>query len=60
MFKDMGVKTFYIGECIGDSKRATVMLEGPENVLYNIFTSLEMKPIFEASGNIYEGTKITR
>ena len=25
MFKEMGVKTFYIGECIGDSKRATVM-----------------------------------
>ena len=32
MFKEMGVKTFYIGECIGDSKRATVMFEGPENV----------------------------
>ena len=45
MFKEMGVKTFYIGECIGDSKRATVMFEGPENVLYNIFISPKTKPI---------------
>ena len=60
MFKEMGVKTFYIGECIGDSKRATVMFEGPENVLYNIFISPETKPIVEASGHIYEETKITR
>ena len=49
MFREMGVKTFYNGECIGDSKRATVMLEGPENVLYNIFISPETKPIVEAS-----------
>ena len=41
MFKEMGVKTFYIGECIGDSKRATVMFEGPENVLYNILWSFK-------------------
>ena len=26
MFKDMGVKIFYIGECREDNKRATVML----------------------------------
>ena len=54
------VKTFYIGECIGNSKRATVMFEGPENVLYNIFISPETKPIVEASGHIYEETKVTR
>ena len=59
MFREMGVKTFYIGECIEDSKRATVMFEGPENVLYNIFISLK-KPIVEASGHIYVETKITR
>ena len=59
MFKEMGVKTFYIGESIGDSKRATVMFEGQEN-FYNIFTSPATKPIVEASGHIYEGTKITR
>ncbi len=49
MFKEMGVKTFYIGECIGDSKRATFMFEGPENVLYNIFSvrkqSLLLRPL---------------
>ena len=33
-FKQMGIKTFYIGQFIKDSKRATVMLEGAENVLY--------------------------
>ena len=60
MFKEMGVRTFYIGESMGDPKRATVMFEGPENVLYNIFTSPETKPIVEASAHIYEGTKITR
>ena len=36
MFKEMGVKTFYIGQCKDDPKRATVMLERPENVLYDI------------------------
>ena len=30
MFKEMGVKTFYIGQCKDDPKRATVMLEGPK------------------------------
>ena len=59
MFKEMGIKTFYIGESMGDPKRATVMFEGPKNVLYKIFTSPETKPIVEASGHIYEETKIT-
>tara|TARA_B100000579_G_scaffold435669_1_gene459531 strand:- start:1872 stop:2168 length:297 start_codon:yes stop_codon:yes gene_type:complete len=60
MFKDMGVKIFYIGECREDNKRATVMFEGPENILYDIFINPDTKPIVEASGHIYEGTKITR
>ena len=60
MFNEMGVKSFYIGECLGEPKRATVMFEGPKNVLYDIFTSQETKPIVEASGHIYAGTKITR
>ena len=60
MFREMGGKNFYIGECIGDSKRATVIFEGPENILYNIFISPKAKPIVEASGHIYEETKITR
>ena len=33
MFRAMGVKTFYIGEYIGDSKRATVMFEGQQNFI---------------------------
>ena len=60
MFKEMGVKTFYIGKSLDDPKRATVIFQGPENTLYDIFMNPETKPIVEASGHIYEGTKITR
>ena len=60
MFKEMGVKTFYIGKSLDDPKRATVMFQGSINVLYDIFINPETKPIVEASGHIYEGTKITR
>ena len=60
MFAEMGVKTFFIGVCKDDPKRATVMFQGPEDVLYNIFTNPETKPIVEASGHVYEGTVITR
>ena len=60
MFNEMGVKTFYIGKSFDDPKRATVMFQGSVNVLYNIFINPETKPIVEASGHIYEGTKITR
>ena len=60
MFNEMGVKTFYIGKSLDDPTRASVMFQGPENVLYDIFINPETKPIVEASGHIYEGTKITR
>ena len=60
MFDEMGVKTFYLGKSLDDPTRATVMFQGPENVLYDIFINPETKPIVEASGHIYEGTKITR
>ena len=60
MFKEMGVKTFYIGKSLDDPQRATVIFQGPENTLYDIFMNPETKPIVEASGHIYEGTKITR
>ena len=60
MFKEMGVKTFYIGKSLDDPQSATVIFQGPENTLYDIFMNLETKPIVEASGHIYEGTKITR
>ncbi len=36
MFKEMGVKTSYIGKSLDDPQRATVIFQGPENVLYNI------------------------
>ena len=60
MFAQMGVKTFYIGVSKDDPGRATVMFQGPENVLYDIFVNPETKPIVEASGHIYDGTVITR
>ena len=59
MFAEMGVKTFFIGVCKDDPQRATVMFQGLEDVLYNIFTNPETKPIVEASGHVYEGTVIT-
>ena len=43
-----------------DAKRATVIFQGPENVLYDIFMNPETIPIVESSGHIYAGTKITR
>ena len=60
MFKEMGVKIFYIGKSLDDPQRATGIFQGPENVLYDIFIKPETKPIVEASGHIYAGTKITR
>ena len=60
MFEEMGVKVFYIGVCKDDPKRATVIFQGPEAVLYNIFINPETKPVVEASGHVYEGTSITR
>ena len=60
MFKKMGVKTFYIGKSLEDPKRATVMFQAPENVLFDIFVNPQTKPVVEASGHIYEGTKISR
>ena len=60
MFKEMGVSTFYIGKSLDDPQRATVIFQGPENVLYDIFMNPGTKPIVEASGHIYSGTKITR
>ena len=60
MFKEMGVKTFYIGKSLEDPKRATVIFQGPKNVLFDIFKNPETKEIVEASGHIYEGTIINR
>ena len=60
MFKEMGVKTYYFGKSLDDPQKATVIFQGPENVPYDIFMNPETKSIFEVSGHIYAGTKITR
>ena len=60
MFKEIGVKIFCINKSLDEPQRATVIFQGPENVLYDIFKNPETKPIVEASGHIYAGTKITR
>ena len=60
MFKDMGVKTFYIGKSLEDPKRGTVMFQGPVNTCYDIFINPETKAIVEVSGHIYQGTIINR
>ena len=60
MFAEMGVKTFYIGVSKDDPSRATVMFQGPEDILYDIFMNPETKPIVEASGHIYDCTVVTR
>ena len=60
MLKEIGVKRFYIGKSLDDPQSETVVFQGLENVLYDIFMNPEIKPIVEASGHIYAGTKITR
>ena len=60
MFAQMGIKTFYMGVSKDDPDRATVMFQGPEDVLYDIFMNPEIKPVVEASGHIYDSTVVTR
>ena len=54
------VKTSYIGKSLKDPQQATVIFQGPENVLHDIFINPETKPNVEASVHIYEGELITR
>ena len=49
IFKDIGVKIFYIDKSLDDPKSATVIFQGLENVLYDIFMNPKIKPIVEAS-----------
>ena len=60
MFKEMGVKTSYIGKSLEDPKRATVMFQGVKNVLFDIINNPEIKQIVKASCHIYEGIIIYR
>ena len=57
MFKEMGVKTFYIGKSLDDPQRATVIFQEPENVLNDIFINPETKPNVETSGHNLCGYK---
>ena len=50
MFKEMGVKTFYIGKSLDDPQRATVFFQGPENVLYDIFINPEKNLLLKLQG----------
>ena len=47
MFKEMGVKTFYIGKSLNDPQRENVIFQGSENVTYYTFMRPETKPIVE-------------
>ena len=60
MFRDMWVETFYIDKALQNPQIATLIFQGPQNVLYDIFMNPEIKSIVEASGHIYKGSKITR
>ena len=60
LFTEMRVKDIYLAKLLDTPHRATVIFQGPENFLYGIFMKPETKPIVEASGHIYTGTKITR
>ena len=59
IFKEMGVKTFYIPKSLSDPQKVNLIFQGRGNVLYDIFMNPETKPIFEASIHIYAGKKIT-
>ena len=41
MFKEMGVKIFCIGKSLDTPQRATLIFQGKENVLNDIFMSPE-------------------
>ena len=56
----MVVRTFYIGISLDEPQGAPIIFQGTKNALYDIFMNTETKTIFEASGHIYESTKITR
>ena len=60
LFTEMRVKDIYTGKLLDTPHGATVIFQGPEKFLYDIFMNPETKPIVEASGHIYTGTKITR
>ena len=53
IFKEMGVKTFYIGKSIDIPQKATIIFQRLENFLYDIYMITQSKFIFVASGHTY-------
>ena len=50
MFKEMGVKTFYIGKSLDDPQRATVIFQGPENFQYDFLLILKQNLLLKLQG----------
>ncbi len=47
MLEEIRVKIFYMGKSMEDPKRATLMFQGAENVLYDIFTNPKIKKLLK-------------
>ena len=58
MFKEMGVKIFYICKSLDDPQRANAIFQGPENVLYDIFMNPESKPFIKLQGIFMQVQKL--
>ena len=43
IFKEKGIKTFYIGKSLNDPRRPTVFFQAPDNVPKDIFMDPETK-----------------
>ena len=50
MFTEMGVKTFYIGKSLEDPKKATVMFQGPKDILFNILINQSQNQFLKLLG----------
>ena len=57
MFNEMGVKIFNIGRSLDDPKRSTVMFQGSENVLCDIFINPEKNQFLKPLDMFIKGQK---
>ena len=60
MFIEIGIRSSLLCVSKEDPQKSTVMFQGPENALYNIFPNSEIQTIVEASSHVYDGTMISR
>ena len=60
MFKEMGVKTFYIGKSLDDPQRAIVIFQGSDNVLYDIFMNPKQNLLLKLQVIFMRVQKLTR